>query len=116
MTDYPLEMTPHLAAESFYNGEIENEMRELGKIEQRFLKIADREECMEMIEEMRLGATYPHPSDSCTADCKRRSMHTCACNRWSKLYTPCVEFCDVNISGTCERFCSFYCEINQTGR
>ena len=27
-----------------------------------------------------------------------------------------VEFCDVNISGTCERFCSFYCEINQCGR
>ena len=26
-----------------------------------------------------------------------------------------VEFCDVNILGTCERFCSFYCEINQCG-
>ena len=24
-----------------------------------------------------------------------------------------VEFSDVNILGTCERFCSFYCEINQ---
>ena len=27
-----------------------------------------------------------------------------------------VEFSDVNISGSCERFCSFYCEINLFGR
>ena len=26
-----------------------------------------------------------------------------------------VEFSDVNILGTCERFCSFYYEINQFG-
>ena len=27
-----------------------------------------------------------------------------------------VEFSDVNICAACERFCSFYCEINQFGR
>ncbi len=75
-----IELNPHLVAESFYNGEVENEQREVGLEDFRFNANSDREKCMESIEEKRRLSVYPHPSELCTADCKDRGvcvLHVC---------------------------------------
>ena len=64
------EMTPRIVAEAFYNGELENELRRIGRIEFRMLKDSDRDGCMEMIEELRRQTVYPH--GTCTPECKKR--------------------------------------------
>ena len=69
-----IELTPHLAAEAFYTGEVENELREIGCIDYRFFSNGDRQPCMEMIEERRIQNLYPHPADSCSTDCQKRGI------------------------------------------
>ena len=54
------ELTPHIVGEAFYNGEMESELRRIGRIEYRMFKDSDRESCMEMIEEVRRQSIYPH--------------------------------------------------------
>ena len=47
------ELSPRTVAEAFYNGETENELRRMDKVEYRFKKDSNREECMTMIETAR---------------------------------------------------------------
>ena len=61
--------------EAFYNGEMENELRRIGKIEYRMFKDSDRESCMEMIEEVRHRSIYPH--NACTPECKQKGRIYC---------------------------------------
>ena len=68
------ELTPRTVGEAFYNGELEDELHTIGKIDYRFKMDSDREVCMQMIEEDRRETTYPHPESQCTADCKSRGM------------------------------------------
>ena len=66
------ELTPRTVGEAFYNGELEDELRTIGKVDYRFKCDSDREVCMEMVEEHRRETTYPHPESQCTTDCKSR--------------------------------------------
>ena len=45
------ELTPRTVGEAFYNGELEDELRTIGKVDYRFKCDQDREVCMEMVEE-----------------------------------------------------------------
>ena len=58
--------------EAFYNGELEDELRTIGKVDYRFKYDSDRDVCMEMVEEHRRETPYPHPDSQCTEDCKSR--------------------------------------------
>ena len=64
------ELTPHIVGEAFYNGEMESELRRIGRIEYRMFKDSDRESCMEMIEEVRRQSIYPH--EACSPECKQK--------------------------------------------
>jgi len=67
-----LELTPRIIGEMFYTGEIEDELRRIGRVDYRFKLDSDREVCMRMIEELRKMSNYSHPSKECTDDCKKR--------------------------------------------
>ena len=66
------ELTPRIVGEAFYNGELENELRRIGKIDYLFKRDSDRERCMEVVEEVRCASLYPHLDMDCTDDCKKR--------------------------------------------
>ena len=63
------ELTPHTVGEAFYNGELEDELCAIGKMDYRFKCDQDREVCMEMVEKHRRQNLYRHPQSQCTADC-----------------------------------------------
>ena len=65
-------MTPQLVADAFYNGELEAELRRVGMIDYRFKVDADREKCMDVLEEIRSQTLYPH--SVCSDDCKKRGI------------------------------------------
>ncbi|XP_064384365.1 uncharacterized protein LOC135333325 isoform X3 [Halichondria panicea] len=77
-------MTEKIAADAFYNGEIENEIRFLVLATNptfslshfTFKRDSDREETMEMIETIRSCSIYPHCETDCTAVCKKRGCGT----------------------------------------
>ena len=60
---------------------MENELRQIGRIDNQFHADADRERCMQMIECIRTKTLYPHPPYVCTQDCKKRGeklqVYTC---------------------------------------
>jgi len=60
---YIAEMTPEVAAELFYNGELELELKRIGLEDYRFKVDSDRESCFERVDEVRRASVYPHPSD-----------------------------------------------------
>ena len=64
------ELSPHIVGEAFYNAEVENELRRIGKISYRMYKDSDRELCMDMIEEERRERIYLHTT--CSLECKKR--------------------------------------------
>ena len=66
------ELTPRIVGEAFYNGELENELRRIGKIDYLFKRDSDRERCMEVVEEVRCASLYPHLDMDCTDDSKKR--------------------------------------------
>ena len=66
------ELTPRKVGEAFYNGELENELRRIGRIDYLFKRDSDRERCMEVVEEVRCASLYPHQDVDCTNDCKKR--------------------------------------------
>ncbi len=68
-----IELSPHIVAEAFYNGEVESELRRIGKIDFRLKRDEDREKCMEMIEERRRQVIYPH--EMCTMECQQRGIN-----------------------------------------
>lgn len=67
-----LELTPRIIGEMFYNGELENELRRLGRLDYRFKLDSDREVCMHMIDELRRVNNYGHSTIECVDDCKKR--------------------------------------------
>ena len=69
-----IELTPHIAAEAFYTGELEAELRRICSVNYYFKYDSDREKCMEMIESKRRKMIYPHPQADCFADCKSRGI------------------------------------------
>lgn len=66
------ELIPRIVGDAFYWGELEAELRLIGRSDYCFKKDSDREVCMDMIESIRRTGTYPHPESECTADCKKR--------------------------------------------
>ncbi len=66
-------MSAEVAAEAFYNGEIELELQRINQSDYRFkLNHSDREACFEKIEELRRVSVYAHSPDACSKDCKER--------------------------------------------
>jgi len=59
-------------AEAFWNAEIENELREEGKIDYIFSSADSREELMDNIDEQR--AAHPYVHTNCTDECKKRGV------------------------------------------
>lgn len=72
-------------AEAFYTGEVESELRRIGKIDYRMHKDSDREKCMEMIEEFRRESIYPHTL--CCTECKSRGEIAVSNNKL--VHDPC---------------------------
>jgi len=62
-------------AEAFWNAEIENELREEGKIDYIFSSADSREELMDNIDEQR--AAHPYVHTNCTDECKKRGVCVC---------------------------------------
>ena len=52
------ELTPRIVGEAFYNGELENELRRIGRIDYLFKRDSDRERCMEVVEEVCCASLY----------------------------------------------------------
>lgn len=65
-------MTPEIAAELFYNGELEIELQTVGLSDYRFRLNSDREQCFEKIESIRRDSVYAHPQSECFSGCKER--------------------------------------------
>ena len=65
-----LEMKAECCANSFYNGELELELRRIKRLDYSFRKDSDREKCMKMVENYRRENLYPHLD--CTAECRAR--------------------------------------------
>ena len=70
------ELSQRLVGEAFYNGELESELRRIGKVDFRFKKDSDRDKCMEMIEIERRCNMYPHPSSECVDECGKREVRS----------------------------------------
>ncbi len=66
---FSLEMSPEVCANSFYNGELENELRRMNKTSYRFRADCDREECMKMVEMHRRDNVYIHKESDCSHEC-----------------------------------------------
>ena len=69
-----LELSPHVVGEAFYNGETEAELRRIKRADFKFKKDSDRDNCMEMIEEIRRETLYSHCPKMCTSVCKSRGL------------------------------------------
>ena len=74
-----VDMTPETCANAFYNGELESELRRIGKADYRFKVDSDREECMKMVEIHRRESIYSHTGSECSNGCKERGTATCEC-------------------------------------
>ena len=59
---------------AFWNGELEAELRELGRLDfYGLMKLnADREKVMQEVDKVRAKSVYCHSSDDCSAECKKR--------------------------------------------
>lgn len=70
-----LNMTRKNAAAAYFNGELQNELREKGLIEKTsFTTENSREEIMKQVDAMRKRELYHHTADDCSALCKQRGM------------------------------------------
>lgn len=63
-----------MAADAFYNGELEHELRQIGMIEYAFKSDSDRETCMKSVEQHRVRNIYKHTPEDCSPDCARRGI------------------------------------------
>lgn len=61
-------------ANAFWNGELESELRDRGKLDMFGLSHidSDREVIMAHIDNIRAQSNYSHPPEDCTDDCKVR--------------------------------------------
>ena len=71
-----LEVSEKQVAATFWNGELEIEVRGTGQLDfyGLFHKNDDREAVMEEIERRRSQSVYVHCSEDCSQDCKKRGM------------------------------------------
>ena len=71
-----LELSEKQVAATFWNGELEIEVRGTGQLDfcGLFHKNDDREAVMEEIERRRSQSVYVHSSEDCSQDCKKRGM------------------------------------------
>lgn len=69
-------MTPEIAAELFYNGELEFELHSIGLSNYRFKLNSDREQCFKEVESIRRASIYSHPEMECFPGCKERGAYT----------------------------------------
>ena len=66
-----MELSSWIVAKAFYVGELESELRRIGKIDYRFPLDSDLEKCMEKVESVCRESLYPHPTHMCTEECKK---------------------------------------------
>ena len=68
------ELSPKMEAKAFWVGDVEHELRRLGREEFRFHNDEDLEKCLEMIEGIRHQSVYPHPASECSRECRLRGL------------------------------------------
>jgi len=70
------EYTEKQAASGFWNGEVENEAREIRQLDlfSMYKRNPDREKVMDHMDSLRSKTIYNHPSEECSDLCKRRGM------------------------------------------
>uniref|UniRef100_K1R507 CxC5 like cysteine cluster associated with KDZ domain-containing protein n=1 Tax=Magallana gigas TaxID=29159 RepID=K1R507_MAGGI len=67
-------MTRKNTMEAFFNGELENELRDRKLVDTvSFSEDASREKVMKHIDTLRRTELYPHPQDECSEKCKQRA-------------------------------------------
>lgn len=80
------------AINSFFNGELEKEVRERQMVEEvTFQKKDDRKVLMNKIDELRRAELYPHTETECSSICKERGIYLFFCLKiihrlWYILY------------------------------
>ena len=85
-----IELSPKNAADAFWNGELEHEVRTLSQEnaltldEAVFYTDSDREKIMDRVESIRSCSIYPHLN--CSSECKERGT----CSRHCRLLGSCV--------------------------
>ena len=70
--DHFIELSAKVVAKAFWMGEVEGELRRIGKLEFCFKRDEDLDKCMQVIEEERRYSVYPHSPEDCTSGCKER--------------------------------------------
>ena len=91
-------MTAKYAADAFYNGELESEIRLLVQLAEppcslshfSFIRDSDREDIMETIEAIRSTSIYTHSETDCTSVCKKRGKSLYAA---PEIHLTMVIFC-----------------------
>ena len=66
----PAQLTRKTVSSSFWNYELEDELRENGLVDFKFRGAADREVAMERIDQVRAGSVYNH--EECSQECVQR--------------------------------------------
>lgn len=63
--------------EAFFNGELENELRDRKLVDTvSFSEDTSREKVMKHIDALRRTELYPHPQDECSEKCKQRGNNS----------------------------------------
>ena len=65
-------MSAKNAADAFYTGELESELRQIGMADVCFKADSDREKYMELVGECRRDTIYPHLPTECSPSCIER--------------------------------------------
>ena len=68
----PAQLNRKTVSSSFWNYELEDELREKGWIDFKFKTPADREVAMDKIDQVRAGCVYDH--GKCSDECVQRGM------------------------------------------
>ena len=69
-------MSNKIALEAFFNGELENELRQRNLTSSvTFKKDSDREQIMQMIDTIRRSEIYQHQASDCNDVCKSRGEY-----------------------------------------
>eukprot|EP00105_Crassostrea_gigas_P020716 XP_011439576.1 PREDICTED: uncharacterized protein LOC105336802 isoform X2 [Crassostrea gigas] len=95
-------MTRKNTMEAFFNGELENELRDRKLVDTvSFSEDASREKVMKHIDTLRRTELYPHPQDECSEKCKQRGCDNLRIvdGCWKLCFPHCMMAVPMEIDG-----------------
>ncbi|XP_071125993.1 uncharacterized protein [Mytilus edulis] len=101
-TGYQVTMSRKNAINSFFNGELEKEVRERQMVEEvTFQKKDDRKVLMNKIDELRRAELYPHTETECSSICKERGCENLRIidGNWKLCVQHCLYSIPMEIDG-----------------